>query len=116
MIRRVASLAVGIALGVATVVHAQTPAAPAAQPESAERAAFRPADISFSGKLYSPLKLSVFLPYSAKILSLAGQIGHKAKRGDVLATYEIPIDTRMDERSKLSPAGIKEIEDRKSVV
>ncbi|UJX42193.1 efflux RND transporter periplasmic adaptor subunit [Desulfovibrio sp. JY] len=71
---------------------------------------FRPATINFSGKLYSPVKLSVFLPYNAKITALTGKIGQQVKRDDILARYEIPLETRMDEKTKLSPANIKEIE------
>ena len=112
---RVALLAAGIVLAGPCSALAQAPATPAAQTESAERAAFRPADISFSGKLYSPVKLSVFLPYNAKILTLAGHIGQKVKRGDVLATYEIPLETRMDEKTKLSPASIKDLEHKLAV-
>lgn len=110
MILRVALLAAGIVLSGPCAVLAQAPAAPAAQAESAERASFRPADISFSGKLYSPVKLSIFLPYTAKILTLTSHIGQKVKRGDILATYEIPLETRMDEKTKLSPATIKDFE------
>ena len=110
---RVASLAAGLVLAGALAATAQDKApaaAPGGQPESAERSSFRPADINFSGKLYSPVKLSVFLPYNAKILTLSSQIGHKVKRGDVLATYEIPLETRMDEKTRLSPANIKDLE------
>ncbi|MFP5259947.1 MAG: efflux RND transporter periplasmic adaptor subunit [Acidobacteriota bacterium] len=110
MMLRAAVLAAGLVLAGPRASLAQAPAAPAPQTESAERAAFRPADISFSGKLYSPVKLSVFLPYNAKILTLTGQIGHKVKRGDILASYEIPLETRMDEKTRLSPASIKDLE------
>ena len=85
------------------------PAAPAAG-QPATQASFRPTEINFSGKLYSPVKLSVFLPYNAKITTLSGHIGQKVKKNEVLATYEIPLETRMDEKTKLSPANIKELE------
>jgi multidrug efflux pump subunit AcrA (membrane-fusion protein) len=85
------------------------PAAPAAE-QPATPASFRPTEINFSGKLYSPVKLSVFLPYNAKITALTGHIGQKVKKNEVLATYEIPLETRMDEKTKLSPANIKELE------
>ena len=110
MILRVALLAAGIVLSGPCAALAQAPATPAPQAESAERASFRPADISFSGKLYSPVKLSIFLPYTAKILTLTGHIGQKVKRGDILATYDIPLETRMDEKTKLSPATLKDLE------
>lgn len=116
---RVALLAAGLVLAGPQVALAQTPpaapAAPAPQAESAERASFRPSEINFSGKLYSPVKLSVFLPYNAKILTLTGQIGQKVKRGDVLAAYEIPLETRMDEKTKLSPANIKDLEHKQAM-
>lgn len=89
---------------------AQDKAAPAPAAQPAATASFRPSEINFSGKLYSPVKLSVFLPYNAKITSLSGHIGQKVKRGEVLATYEIPLETRMDEKTKLSPANIKDLE------
>lgn len=90
---------------------AQDKAAPAPAPaENAAAPSFRPTEINFSGKLYSPVKLSVFLPYNAKITALSSHIGQKVKRGDVLATYEIPLETRMDEKTKLSPANIKDLE------
>ncbi|WP_428564552.1 MAG: efflux RND transporter periplasmic adaptor subunit [Solidesulfovibrio sp. DCME] len=102
-------LAAGLVLAAAPS-PAQDKAAPAPAPAAQPGASFRPADISFSGKLYSPVKLSVFLPYNAKITTLSGHIGQKVKRGEVLATYEIPLETRMDEKTKLSPANIKELE------
>ena len=71
----------------------KAPNAPVTSANPAE--SFRSSEITFFGKLYSPLKLSVFLPYTAKIASLTAQIGHKVKRGDILATYEIPLDVRM---------------------
>ena len=90
--------------------------APGAQPAPASQGeSFRPSEITFFGKLYSPLKLSVFLPYTAKITDVAAQIGHKVKRGDILATYEIPLDTRMEQRTNLAPTTIKDLEYRISV-
>jgi len=106
----VSLLATGCLLSGSLIAAAQdkAPAAPAAP--ATEQASFRPTEINFSGKLYSPVKLSVYLPYNAKITGLSGQIGQKVKRGDVLATYEIPLETRMDEKTRLSPANIKELE------
>ncbi|MEA4858348.1 MAG: efflux RND transporter periplasmic adaptor subunit [Solidesulfovibrio sp.] len=100
-------LAAGLVLA-AVPGPAQDKAAPA--PAAQPGASFRPTEISFSGKLYSPVKLSVFLPYNAKITALSGHIGQKVKRNEVLGTYEIPLETRMDEKTKLSPANIKELE------
>lgn len=102
-----------LAASLSAAAQEQAPAqqqAPTQQPQPGTPASFRPADINFSGKLYSPVKLSVFLPYNAKIVSLSTQIGQKVKRGDILASYEIPLETRMDEKTKLSPANIKELE------
>ncbi len=89
---------------------AQDKAAAPAAAQPAQPASFRPAEISFSGKLYSPVKLSVYLPYNAKITALSGHIGQKVKRNEVLATYEIPLETRMDEKTRLSSANIRELE------
>lgn len=94
-----------------TAAMAQDKAPAQGQPaQPTEQASFRPAEINFSGKLYSPVKLSVFLPYNAKITGLSVHIGQKVKRNDVLGAYEIPLETRMDEKTKLSPANIKELE------
>lgn len=46
---------------------------------------------------------------------MAGQIGQKVKRGDILATYEIPLDTRMEQKNSLAPTAIKDLEYRISV-
>ncbi len=120
MKRFVAIMASGCLLSGALAAWAQdkAPAAPAedkgqaapAKPAANPLDTFRPSEINFSGKLYSPVKLSVFLPFNAKILTVAPQIGQKVKRGDILATYEIPLETRMDEKTKLSSASIKELE------
>jgi len=109
----VAFLAAGLVLAGSLAATAEDKApAPAAggQPETAERASFRPTDITFSGKLYSPVKLSVYLPFYSRMVTVSGQIGQKVKRGDILATYEIPLETRMDEKTKLSAANIKDLE------
>jgi multidrug efflux pump subunit AcrA (membrane-fusion protein) len=99
-----------------TAAMAQDKAPAQGQPaQPTEQASFRPAEINFSGKLYSPVKLSVFLPYNAKITGLSVHIGQKVKRNDVLGAYEIPLETRMDEKTKLSPANIKELEYKMAV-
>lgn len=90
---------------------AKPQAAPAANPNEA----FRSQEITFFGKLYSPLKISVFLPYSATLHNITGQIGQKVKKGDILATYEIPLETRIDQKTKLAPTAIKDLEYRISV-
>lgn len=91
---------------------ASKPQAPApANPNEA----FRSQDITFSGKLYSPLKISVFLPYTASIRTVTAKIGQKVKKGDILATYEIPLETRIDQKTRLAPTTIKDLEYRISV-
>ena len=102
-------LATACLLTVSAAATAQDKA-PAQPAQPAAQASFRPAEINFSGKLYSPVKLSIFLPYYAKITGLNVHIGQKVKRNDVLGTYEIPLETRMDEKTKLSSANIKELE------
>jgi len=91
--------------------NAQPQTPPPANPNDA----FRSQDITFFGKLYSPLKISVFLPYSAAIRSITAHIGQKVKKGDVLATYEIPLETRIDQKSQLAPTAVKDLEYRISV-
>ena len=39
----------------------------------------------------------------------------RSKRGDILATYEIPLDVRMEQRTNLAPTTIKDLEYRISV-
>lgn len=109
---RLAALALCLVLACPAGTGAQ-PTQPAAQPAAKSQAgqdAFRPADIVFSGKLYSPVKLGVPLPFTAQITQVRAQIGQEVKKGDVLARYEIPLETRMEEKNKLSPASIKELE------
>lgn len=67
-------------------------------------------EIIFSGKLYSPLKLTVQLPYTSKIVTMPVSIGQKVKKGDVLATFEITAETRMTEKRTLSLALVKDLE------
>ena len=67
-------------------------------------------EIIFSGKLYSPLKLSVQLPYTSQIMSMPMAIGQKVKKDEILATFEIPLETRMTEKRALSLASVKDIE------
>jgi multidrug efflux pump subunit AcrA (membrane-fusion protein) len=92
----------------------QAPAAPAA-PAANPNEAFRSSEITFFGKLYSPLKISVFLPYPASINKINVHIGQHVKRGEILANYEIPMETRMDEKAKLAPTSVKDLEYRISV-
>jgi multidrug efflux pump subunit AcrA (membrane-fusion protein) len=67
-------------------------------------------EIIFAGKLYSPMKLSVQLPYTAQIVALSAKIGQKVKKDEVLATFEIPLETRMSEKRSLSLAAVKTLE------
>jgi multidrug efflux pump subunit AcrA (membrane-fusion protein) len=113
----VAALAVaGLLCLVAVTAGAQgKPAAPQAAPASAADA-FHASEITFFGKLYSPLKVSAFLPYQSKILTITAKIGQHVKRGEILATYELPLETRMDQKTSLSPTSIKDLEYQISVV
>lgn len=86
---------------------AQQPAAPAAKPSEPSPQA---QEILFSGKLYSPLKLTVKLPFTSQILAMPTTIGQKVKKNDILATFEIPMETRMSEKRSLSLAQVKEVE------
>lgn len=90
--------------------QAAQPAQGAAQAPAAQSALFHAPDITFTGKLYSPLKVSMFLPYTASITKINVQIGQKVKRGDILATYEIPMDTRMEQRTNLALTTVKDTE------
>lgn len=84
--------------------QAQAPQAPQAEPSPQAE------EVIFSGKLYSPLKLTATLPYTAQIVSMPTQIGQKVKKDDVLLTYEIPLETRLSEKRSLSLATVKDLE------
>ncbi|MBI4807245.1 MAG: efflux RND transporter periplasmic adaptor subunit [Desulfovibrio sp.] len=81
-----------------------TPQTPKADPSPLAQ------EIIFSGKLYSPLKLTVVLPYTSQIMNMPVSIGQKVKKDEVLATYEIPLETRMSEKRSLSLASVKDLE------
>jgi len=81
-----------------------TPQAPKTEPSPLAQ------EIIFSGKLYSPLKLTVVLPYTSQIMSMPVSIGQKVKKEEMLATYEIPLETRMSEKRTLSLASVKDLE------
>lgn len=67
-------------------------------------------EIIFSGKLYSPLKLTVVLPYTAQVTEMTATIGQRVKKDDVLLKYEIPLETRMAEKRTLNLATVKDLE------
>ncbi|WP_243362327.1 efflux RND transporter periplasmic adaptor subunit [Fundidesulfovibrio terrae] len=92
--------------------HAQNQAQAPAAPQQAKPVDPSPLaqEIIFAGKLYSPLKLSVTLPYTSQIMSMPVAIGQKVKKDDVLATFEIPLETRMSEKRTLSLASVKDLE------
>lgn len=110
-----ATTVVLLCLGTVWAWGQQPAPAPSNAAATPPRATFRSSDVKFVGKLYSPLKVSVFLPYTALITHTSAKIGQKVKRGDVLATYEIPLDTRMEQRTNLALTSIKELEYRLSV-
>jgi len=99
--------AVCLCLSAALAWGQQAPATP--KPASTVDS-FQSPEIKFIGKLYSPLKVSAFLPYTAEITKVFVKIGQEVKRGAVLATYEIPLDTRMGQRTALALTSIKELE------
>lgn len=78
--------------------------APAATPSPSAQ------EIIFAGKLYSPMKLPVALPYTSQIMTLSAKIGQKVRKGEVLATFEIPVETRMAEKRGLTLASVKDLE------
>jgi multidrug efflux pump subunit AcrA (membrane-fusion protein) len=67
-------------------------------------------EIIFSGKLYSPLKLTVQLPYTCQVTSMPVAIGQKVKKDEVILTFEIPLEMRMTEKRALSLAPVKDLE------
>ncbi|WP_243440115.1 efflux RND transporter periplasmic adaptor subunit [Fundidesulfovibrio soli] len=86
--------------------QAQAPAQTQAKPDPSPAAQ----EIIFSGKLYSPVKLTVTLPYTSKILTMSANIGQKVKKDEVLLTFDTPLDTRMAEKRSLSLSTVKDLE------
>jgi multidrug efflux pump subunit AcrA (membrane-fusion protein) len=105
------ALALALAPG-AALAQNQAPAPTQAPTQQAKPAEPSPLaqEIIFAGKLYSPLKLIVTLPYTGQIMSMPVAIGQKVKKDDVLSTFEIPLETRMSEKRTLSLAGVKDLE------
>uniref|UniRef100_A0A7C4ELR6 HlyD family efflux transporter periplasmic adaptor subunit n=1 Tax=Fundidesulfovibrio putealis TaxID=270496 RepID=A0A7C4ELR6_9BACT len=101
-----------LALALALTLCAGAAAAQAPAPAPAKPAEPSPLaqEITFSGKLYSPVKLSVSVPYQALIKSMSAAIGQKVKKDEVLLNYEITLETRMNEKRALSPSAVKDLE------
>ncbi|MEF3696324.1 HlyD family secretion protein [Desulfolutivibrio sp.] len=72
----------------------------------------RPAEVQFTGKLYTPIKFNVPLPFPAFIQQIGVQIGQQVKKDQELARYELRQEVYMDEKNKLSTTTIKELEYR----
>ncbi|KUG28016.1 multidrug resistance efflux pump-like [hydrocarbon metagenome] len=101
-------LAATLLAGAASAFAAQ--AQPAADPQPT--GVLRPAEVQFTGKLYTPVKFSVPLPFPAFIQQIGVQIGQQVKVGQELARYELRQEVYMDEKNKLSTTTIKELEYR----
>jgi len=110
--RRILLLCACVLVLAATSVRAQNTQAPAQPPGPTPDAN----EITFAGKLYSPLKLSVTLPYTAQIASMPASIGQRVKKGDTLATFKIPLETRMTEKRSLSLVEVKDLEQQLAAV
>ena len=93
-------------------------AAPAAAQEDPAKRTPSPSaqEIIFSGKLYSPLKLTVQLPYTSQIMDMNMAVGQRVKKDDVLMSYEIPLETRMSEKRTLSLALVKDLEHQAAAI
>lgn len=114
MTTRILLLALALTVTVpAALAQAPAPsgssAPPAAQGKSPEPSPTAQ-EIIFSGKLYSPLKLSALLPYTCEVTSLPVGIGQKVKKDDVMLTFSIPLEMRMSEKRTLSLAVVKDLE------
>lgn len=110
MVFKRAVLAVCLALASIMPAYAQNAENAAVPAEPPAPAASRPSEIIFSGKLYSPVKLSALLPFTAQITSVDVEIGQAVKEDQVLAKYEIPLETSMEEKKNISLAVIKQLE------
>ena len=95
----------------ASQAPAATPGQPAAKDDT-PTGILRPAEVQFTGKLYSPVKFNVPLPFPALIQEIGIQIGQQVKTGQDMARYELRQEVYMDEKNKLSTANIKELEYR----
>lgn len=70
------------------------------------------AELSFPGKLVSPLKRPVVLPLTAVILSLEVEPGQKVKEGEVLGRYRLTLESLQNLRRRLLPSQIPELRAR----
>ncbi|MBF0481670.1 MAG: HlyD family efflux transporter periplasmic adaptor subunit [Desulfovibrionaceae bacterium] len=70
-------------------------------------------EITFSGKLYCPVKYEVAIPYAINITAIHADLGKKVKRDENILEYEIHLDTHIDAKEKMTQAGIKEYEARR---
>lgn len=84
---------------------------PGAKPD-APTGILRPSEVQFTGKLYSPVKFSVLMPFPALLQEISAKIGQQVKTGQDMARYELRQEVYMDEKNKLSTANIKELEYR----
>jgi multidrug efflux pump subunit AcrA (membrane-fusion protein) len=109
MTMRALIIALALNLLAAGAVMAQQAVPAPAAPKAADPSPLAQ-EIIFSGKLYSPLKLTVQLPYTSQIMSMPMTIGQKVKKDEVLATFEIPLETRMSEKRALNLAAVKDLE------
>ncbi len=95
---------------------AQAPPPPPAARDQAPTGLLRPAEVQFTGKLYTLVKLNVPLPFPAFIRAIAVQVGQRVTAGQELARYELRQEVYMEEKNKLSGTTIKELEYRLSQV
>lgn len=110
MVFKTAMLAICFALASVTPAYAQDAGTAAPPAEPSAPAVTRPTEIIFSGKLYSPVKLRALLPFTAQVTSVDVGIGQTVKEDQVLAKYEIPLETSMEEKKNISLASIKKLE------
>jgi multidrug efflux pump subunit AcrA (membrane-fusion protein) len=110
--RRVAAVALAVLMCAAAVpALAATPGQPDAK-SAPPTGILRPSEVQFTGKLYSPVKFSVPMPFPAFIQDITVQIGQQVKTGQDLARYELRQEVYMEEKNKLSTTTIKELEYR----
>jgi len=110
MTPRALILALALVLPLPVVAGAAQQAAAPEQTEAAPTPSPSADEIIFAGKLYSPMKLTELLPYTAQITSLTATIGQQVKKGDVLAKYDIPLETKLVEKRALTLAAVKDLE------
>lgn len=95
--------------GVRTASAANTAGEAPSAPARVQRG---PGEIVFQGKLYSPLKRQILLPFEGIVNDVKFDCGQFVKEGTVVASYRLAPDVPLQLRRRLSPPAIGDLEIR----